>query len=353
MAASVDAGFKTFDGADHYGPAELLMGALRSSFGAEAPKAQYFTKWCPSPRKYSLAEVDAAMKKSCGRMNSPQLDLMQLHWWDYALRGELEEVLRHLETLRVGGIIRELGLTNFDTAHVIWMCDSLKIPVASNQVQFSLVDTRPLASMAPACASRGIKLLCYGVLLGGLLTDKWLGKPEPTRQQLSTPSLGKYFRMIQSWGNWALFQELLIACRRVADRVGGGANIASVAARWVLEQKAVGGVIIGFRAGLSEHLADNKIIFSIQLSKDDCSELLAVSKRGRDLMAVIGDCGDECKLSLILSFLSVFLFSSIPHKLIPIPFFMHVTHAQSKKRRQGLNHFYPLHGMLEFIQIKT
>ena len=75
------------------------------------------------------------------------------------------------------------------------MVDELKLPIASNQVQFSLVDSRPLARMAPACEARGVKLLTYGTLLGGLLSDKYLGMPEPTKTQLSTPSLGKYYNV--------------------------------------------------------------------------------------------------------------------------------------------------------------
>ena len=213
MKRSLDSGFTTWDGADHYGPSEELMGNLKASLGAEAQRVSFFTKWCPHPKSYTRAEVEAALSKSCSRMRTPTLDLLQFHWWDYGAREELESVLRSLEAFRASGKIRELGLTNFDTRHVVWMTDTLKIPIATNQVQFSLVDTRPLASMAPACASRGVKLLCYGVLLGGLLTDKWLGKPEPTRAALTTPSLGKYFRMVQAWGNWELFQELLAACR--------------------------------------------------------------------------------------------------------------------------------------------
>lgn len=188
-------GFNTFDGADHYGPSEVLMGLARESLSKSHENGVFFTKWCPSPRAYTPAEVGAAISKSCTRMQTPTLDLMQLHWWDYGQREELRGVLEALRGLQKEGRIRELGLTNFDTAHVVWMCDQLKLPIASNQVQFSLVDSRPLARMAPACEARGVKLLTYGTLLGGLLTDKYLGKPEPTKAQLTTPSLGKYYNV--------------------------------------------------------------------------------------------------------------------------------------------------------------
>ena len=55
-----------FDGADHYGPSEQLMGAVREQLGAATPS--FFTKWCPQPRAHSAAEVDAAVGRSLARM---------------------------------------------------------------------------------------------------------------------------------------------------------------------------------------------------------------------------------------------------------------------------------------------
>ena len=99
------------------------MGGLRAVLTAAgtpptSQQLQCFTKWCPSPKAYTAAEVSAALDRSCARMQTPTLDLLQLHWWDYAARPELEAVLRELRAQQQAGRIRELGLTNFDTAHV-------------------------------------------------------------------------------------------------------------------------------------------------------------------------------------------------------------------------------------------
>lgn len=274
------------------------MGALldkqRAAAGTGAPfSAQCFTKWCPSPRAYTAAEVDAALATSARRMrlDGAPIPLLQFHWWDYAMRGEMMATMRHLDAARRAGRIRHLGLTNFDTPHVAAFLDA-GIPIVSNQVQFSLLDTRPARAMAPLCAARGVALLTYGTLMGGMLTDAWLGVPEPrSRAALPTPSLGKYFNMVKAWGSWDLFQELLRAARAVADR--HGVDIAHVAIKWVLDQPAVGGVIVGLRAGLSEHADDNARAFGVVLTDEDRAQLAAVQARGRDLMAAIGDCGDE------------------------------------------------------------
>lgn len=60
----------------------------------------------------------------------------------------------------------------------------------------------------------------------------------------SDPQRVQYLDMILKWGNWNLFQELLAVLRSIGDR-HSGVSIANVATRWVLDQPAVGAVIIG------------------------------------------------------------------------------------------------------------
>ena len=72
--------------------------------------------------------------------------------------------------------------------------------------------------MAAFCRDHGIALLAYGTVLGGLLSEKFLGRPEPRRGELDTASLQKYKNMIDAWGGWALFQELLAVLEQIADK---------------------------------------------------------------------------------------------------------------------------------------
>ena len=285
-------GFTSFDGADHYGPAEDLMGLLRDRLAAEGKEqAQFFTKWCPQPGKVSRAMAEAAIHRSLTRMKTKKLDLLQLHWWNYSMREEMLECIHHVNDLRKEGLINKIALTNFDTQHVELFINE-GIPIASNQVQFSLIDTRPLRRMVPFCKANDVKLLTYGTLCGGMLTDNWLGKPEPkSRSEISTPSLGKYFNMIRQWGSWTLFQSLLSTLRSIADR--HKCSIANVAVTWILNQEAVGGVIVGQRAGLSEHSDDNLRALTLELTDQDRNEINIILKKGNDLLSIIGDCGDE------------------------------------------------------------
>jgi aryl-alcohol dehydrogenase-like predicted oxidoreductase len=294
MFAYHDAGFTTWDLADHYGPAEDLIGAFRRQFATRYGEAllgdiQAFTKWVPSPGTMTRTAAEAAVDVSLRRMGTERLDLLQFHWWDYADRRYLD-ALRHLADLRDAGKIGHLALTNFDTERLEAIA-AAGIPIVSNQVQYSLVDRRPQQRMAAWCADHGVTLLTYGTLLGGLLSEKYLGRPEPGRTDLNTASLRKYKQMIDAWGDWSLFQELLSVLKLIADRHHAG--IANIGVRYVLDRPAVAGVIVGARLGLAEHIANNSRTFGIALDDSDLAALEPVLARSRDLMRVIGDCGDE------------------------------------------------------------
>ena len=294
MFAYHDSGFTTWDLADHYGPAEDFIGAFRRRFAAERGDArlaeiQAFTKWVPPPGMMTRQVVERAVGVSLRRMGTDRLDLLQFHWWDYRDNRYLD-ALRHLADLRDEGRIRHLALTNFDTERLAVIAGH-GITVVSNQVQYSLVDRRPEARMAAWCGEHGVTLLAYGTLLGGLLSDRYLGRPEPSRGQLTTASLQKYKQMIDAWGGWALFQELLMALKKVADK--HGASIANIATRYVLDRRAVAGVIIGARLGVAEHIADNARSFDVALDAGDLAAIEPILARSRDLMRIIGDCGDE------------------------------------------------------------
>ena len=199
-------------------------------------------------------------------------------------------ITRVWSALRDAGLIRHLALTNFDTEHLREIVD-YGTQIVSNQVQYSIVDQRPAVKMANYCREHGVWLLSYGTVLGGLLSEKYLGQPEPTAAELNTASLHKYKNMIDAWGGWSLFQELLATLRDIAAR--HSVNIANVGTRYILDRPAVAGVILGARLGLSEHLQENARIWDFALDDADRAEIGAVTARARDLFALIGDCGDE------------------------------------------------------------
>lgn len=118
------------------------------------------------------------------------------------------DALNYMAELQSEGKIKHLALTNFDTEHLKIIIES-GIKIVSNQVQFSLVDRRPLVEMVQFCQKHNIKLLAYGILCGGLLSEKYLDSPEPQNRNLDTISLRKYKNMVDMWGGWSIFQKLL------------------------------------------------------------------------------------------------------------------------------------------------
>ena len=294
MGEFSDSGFITWDLADHYGPAENFVLAFRKQRIQEnkektLDQLRFFTKWVPRPQNISKDVVKKAIDKSRSRMGMEVLDMLQFHWWDYQDKNYLKAI-EYLDELREEGLLLCLGLTNFDSEHVKEFCD-LGIEIITNQVQYSLIDRRPEKIMATICKRYGIKLFAYGTLCGGLLSEKYLGKPEPHGSELNTASLSKYKNMIDRWGSWDLFQELLSTLNRIAER--HAVSIANIAVRYVLEKPIVAGVILGVRLGVSEHITDNSRIFDFSLNGDDLDEIEKVLSKSNNLLEIIGDCGDE------------------------------------------------------------
>ncbi|RPD63845.1 Aldo/keto reductase [Lentinus tigrinus ALCF2SS1-6] len=296
MATYAENGYTAFDMADHYGSAEILFGEFRQKwphpeeiFGA--------TKYCVFRKiEPTRGRIEAAVNERLERMKLERVDLLQFHWQDYDDPGYLT-AMKHLQDLQREGKIALLGLCNFDSIHMDEICAELGPgSIVSNQVQFSLIDIRPLSRMAEVCRKHNVKLLTYGTVCGGFLSDRWLGREEPDMYSGSlTPSQRKYLDMIvKAWGSWSLFQSLLSVLRSIADQYEG-MSIANIATRWVLDHSFVGAVIIGARMGVSEHTDDNRKVYGFRLSVDDraaIQEVLAQSN-GPQLIRTIGDCGAE------------------------------------------------------------
>ncbi len=258
-------GFDTFDMADHYGSAELIAGrALK-----RAPNARAFTKWCPEPGPMPPDVVRAGVQERLDRLGVEKLDLLQFHWWSFEHSAWLD-ALHALTKLREEGLIGEIGVTNFDAAHLLLALEE-GVPIVSNQVSFSLIDRRAAGPLSELCEQRGVRLLAYGTLLGGFLSERWRGKPRP--EAVPDWSGMKYLRFIDAAGGWDAFQAVLDAAYEVGRK--HGVSISNVASRWVLEHGSVAGIIVGARLGEKEHRSDNARLFSFALGAADHARLQA------------------------------------------------------------------------------
>jgi aryl-alcohol dehydrogenase-like predicted oxidoreductase/enamine deaminase RidA (YjgF/YER057c/UK114 family) len=281
------AGFDTFDMADHYGSAEDIAGVFnRGVREGRFKPGKVFTKWCPTPGEMTAEVVRAGIRRSADRLQTDRIDLLQFHWWVFEHPAYLD-AMREMAKLQQDGAIGHLGLTNFDTDHLHLLVRQ-GYRIATNQVCFSLLDRRAGEDMTTFCLANGVKLLAYGTLAGGLLSDKWLGKPEPKAGDIADWSKMKYQRFVAQIGGWRALQGILEALAKVAAK--HKVSVANVATRWVLEQPAVGAIIVGARLGESEHRADNLALFSFALDAEDKRVIDAALER---TTRIPGDCGQE------------------------------------------------------------
>ncbi len=283
MAPYVEAGFTTFDMADHYGSAEVIAGEFLTSHPA-GRTAQLLTKWVPKPGPTTREDVRRGVERALKRLQTDRLELLQYHAWHYPDPSWLD-ALYYLSELREEGLIGALGVTNFDAAHLRVALAS-GLPIVSNQLSFSLIDQRAAGAMSDVCQEFGVSLLAYGTLAGGFLSERWLDQPEPVKPE--TWSQMKYKRFIDAGGGWRAFQSLLRVAVSVAHR--HQVSVPVLASRYMLDQPAVAGVILGARLGHGDHVSENQKIFSVSLSDADREELAQVLSQ---FGPIPGNCGDE------------------------------------------------------------
>ncbi|GKT79529.1 aldo/keto reductase [Colletotrichum tofieldiae] len=291
----LEAGMSAFDMADHYGDAEIIFGRFRSSYPFKDTTFAA-TKYCVfNPMKVTRAAVQANVAERCRRLQTDKIDLLQFHW-QFKLIFQKYNDPQYIEALRFleeDPRITNLGLCNFDTEHLEAVI-AHGVKIETNQVQFSLIDSRPTVKMGKTCEKNNVKLLTYGTLCGGFLAEKWLGKGQPDLYGATiTPSQRKYYAMIRSWGSWELFQDLLRVLKTVASK--HNVSISNVATRWVLDFPYVGAVIVGARMGISEHTDENLASLGWALEEEDREAIEGVLKNSRRMAMFeeMGDCGGE------------------------------------------------------------
>lgn len=283
MFSAVAAGIRTFDCGDIYLGVEEKIGEFlsRRREAGEPDNVVVLTKFVPDVedlRKVDFRYTESIIDRSRSRLRLDTLPMVQFHWWDYETDGWME-VLGHLLRMKEQGRIDQISLTNFSARRTRDIVDA-GFPIASTQVQYSLLDRRPGGDLAALCASRGVGILCYGTLCGSFLTDRWLGQPAPER-----PFREKYSRIIDTAGGWDLLQHLLETLSVIAR--SRSVSIASVATRYVLEQPAVAAAIVG--AHSAQQIAEAREAMSFSLSSAELTRIEAVLAHARPMEGDVFD----------------------------------------------------------------
>lgn len=280
LKAHRDAGLFCFDCADIYTGVEALLGEVVA--GSDGTGIRVHTKCVPDLDAIRAGLVkrdylEAGITRSLNRLKVKSLDMVQLHWWDYDASG-FAEAFEQLHALRTDGLIGAVGLTNTDLQRMKDLA-ATGHAIASNQVQFSLLDRRAERSgMTAYCAEHGVELICYGVLAGGFLTDRWLGRDDPGFDDLENRSLVKYRLVIDEYGSWEDFQRLLRCLKGVAER--RAVSVADASCAWTMQSLGGSGrILLGARG--AAHVAGMARCLRTTLLPEDVAELNAeIAGRG-------------------------------------------------------------------------
>ncbi|MEM7413943.1 MAG: aldo/keto reductase [Gemmatimonadota bacterium] len=244
LLESAELGVTTFDCADIYTGVEELYGRFLQKWNTTSAwqPIQIHTKLVPDWSELERVDrsyVRGIVERSLSRLGVERLDLVQYYWWRDDVPG-LEQTGLWLDELRVEGKIRHIAATNLDADR--WQrVVRAGVPLVANQVQYSLLDRRPEARLVDELMTSDARILAFGTLAGGFLTDRWFGSEDPG--SYASRSHTKYRLIIDEFGGWEPYQRLLEALARIADDVD--ADIPAVAARFVLDQRAVAAVITG------------------------------------------------------------------------------------------------------------
>lgn len=227
LEASLAAGVTLFDTAAMYsrGAAERRLGEL-----AQAKDLLIATKFPPSPfsRTESMPkELDASLE----RLGRRSVDLYQHHF--PSNRVSIPKLMDLMADAVEAGKVTAVGVSNYSAEQMRIAHAALAergIPLASNQVQYSLLHRQPeVNGVLDACYELGVTLIAYQPLASGALTGKYTNgeKPRGFRRFMGT-FRGK---------GLAAVAPVIALLREIGE--GYGKSPAQVALRWLIENEHV------------------------------------------------------------------------------------------------------------------
>ena len=229
VEAAFAAGVTFFDTAEVYG-----RGQSEASFGRCLQDlnrgAVIATKFAPLPWRWRRRDLLRALRGSVARLGVPRVDLYQIHW--PTPLGSLDVWAEALADAVAAGLTRAVGVSNYSAAQMRRAHDLLAkrgVPLASNQVEYSLLHREPERNgVQAACRELGITLIAYSPIAKGLVTGKYTaGNPPPGLRGLRASR--DYLRRLQP----------LMAQLKEIGQAHGGKTPAQVALNWLMCQGAV------------------------------------------------------------------------------------------------------------------
>ncbi len=221
---ALELGITMLDTAEAYGPGRserIIAGALAAIPPDAREDLVVATKFLPLAPAEPIVARQAAGSRH--RLGVDALDLYYAHWPNPFV--SVRRTMQALRPLVATGLVRRVGVSNYDLARWQEAERALRGPVVANQVRFSLVSPAPAGDLVPYAAAMGRVVVAYSPLGQGLLAD---GFDAGGRRARGVRSVNPLFRD----GARARLAPLLGALGEIA--AAHGATPAQVALAWVI-----------------------------------------------------------------------------------------------------------------------
>ena len=268
VRAALDNGVTTFDTADVYAgtKAESVLGkALRGERreGLEIFTKVYFpTGEGPNDRGLSRKHISESINGSLRRLGTDYVDLYQAHRYDYATPLE-ETMLAFADVVRAGKALY-IGVSEWRAEELraaAELARELKLPLISNQPQYSMLWRVIEAEVIPTSEELGISQIVWSPIGQGVLTGKYQPGQPPPEGSRATDESGSYF--IKRFLN----DDVLTRVQQLAPIAEqAGLSMAQLAVAWVLQNPNVASAIVG--ASRPEQVVDNVKAVGVRLEPE-------------------------------------------------------------------------------------
>ncbi|MEU9743183.1 aldo/keto reductase family protein [Micromonospora chersina] len=269
VRAALDTGITTFDTADVYAgtKAEEVLG--RALKGERREGLEIFTKvyWPTGPgrndRGLSRKHIMESINGSLRRLQTDYVDLYQAHRYDYST--PLEETMEAFADIVHSGKAHYIGVSEWKASQIRQahaLARELRIPLVSNQPQYSMLWRVIEAEVIPTSEELGVGQIVWSPMAQGVLSGKYLpGQPPPAGSRATDEKSGAGF--IASW----LSEDVLTRVQRLKPLAEqAGLTMPQLAVAWVLQNPNVSSAIVG--ASRPEQVHDNVKAAGVKLDAD-------------------------------------------------------------------------------------
>jgi aryl-alcohol dehydrogenase-like predicted oxidoreductase len=263
ISVAFDNGITAFDTAEGYGKghSEEVLGKVLAD---KRDKCFIATK--VSPDHLRAQDIRNSITGSLKRLGTDYVDLYYIHWPNKDI--PLEETMGEMSRLKKEGLIKAIGVSNFNVA---LLRQALAIDrVEAIQNEWSLLQRDIENELESFCVEQQVSIMSYSSIAKGILTGTFhFGGAKLAEDDFRFPR-----RLFQP-DHLEKEKPLLNTMKEIAE--GKHILISQLAISWLLHKKSLCSAIVGTQS--EKHFMENIESLKVSLSSDDISSLDAISAK--------------------------------------------------------------------------